>query len=129
MPKGRPDFTDDLKGIQDDVVKDVGNILELAHAARRESPARENAASSAPPEPASRQGQSSRPKNPRPDQAPVANQPSALVNVTTRLSHQTNELLTEAALRQRLKKISPASRQDIMEVAIQEWCQKNGYSR
>jgi hypothetical protein len=50
-----------------------------------------------------------------------------LENVTTRLSRQTNELLTEAALRQKLKKESPSTRQDVIEVALQEWFRKNGY--
>jgi hypothetical protein len=51
-----------------------------------------------------------------------------LENVTTRLTFQTNELLTEAALRQRLKKLNPATRQDIIEAALTEWFRKNGYS-
>jgi hypothetical protein len=50
-----------------------------------------------------------------------------LENVTTRLSRQTNELLTEAALRQKLKKETPSTRQDIVEAALQEWFRKHGY--
>jgi hypothetical protein len=52
----------------------------------------------------------------------------SLENVTTRLRRDTNELLTEAALRQRLKKKLPATRQDIMETALQDWLRKHGYS-
>lgn len=123
MVKGRPDFANDLQGIQDDVVKDVGNILELAQAARRDS-----SAEPAVPDNIKHDAPSRSRKKSNPIRASIEDQPLTLMNVTTRLSHQTNELLTEAALRQRLKKVSPASRQDIMEVAIQEWCQRNGYS-
>ena len=52
-----------------------------------------------------------------------------LENVTTRLRQSTNELLTEASLRQQLKKASPATRQDIVEAALNDWFQKHGYSR
>lgn len=50
-----------------------------------------------------------------------------LENVTTRLRRKTNELLTEAALRQRLKKEFPATRQDIVEAALNDWFRKHGY--
>lgn len=52
----------------------------------------------------------------------------SLVNVTTRLRHETNERLTDAALRQRLKKVSPNTRQDIIESALVEWFRRHGYS-
>jgi hypothetical protein len=58
---------------------------------------------------------------------PVIERDEALENVTTRLRGTTNELLTEAALRQRLKKEHPSTRQDIIEVALQEWFRKHGY--
>ena len=50
-----------------------------------------------------------------------------LENVTTRLRRDTNELLTEAALRQKLKKEVPATRQDIIEAALQDWFRRHGY--
>lgn len=130
MRKRRPDFTEDLSGIQEDVVNDVGKILALANSTRREAvgdatpaptPAREIA--SQPPRVRARHGNKTTPAK-----SDVAHEPAILVNVTTRLSHRTNELLTEAALRQRLKKKSPASRQDITETALQEWFERNGYS-
>ncbi|MEX2167735.1 MAG: hypothetical protein WD851_00365 [Pirellulales bacterium] len=130
MRKGRPDFAEDLSGIQEDVVNDVGKILELANSTRRESGGAGTLAPSTAPEITIRRPRV-RPDHAKktvPGQAPVVAPRATLVNVTTRLSHQTNELLTEAALRQRLKKISPASRQDIMETAIQEWFERNGYS-
>lgn len=50
-------------------------------------------------------------------------------NVSTRLRPDTNALLTEAALRQKLKNVSPNTRQDIIEVALQEWLKRHGYGK
>ena len=50
-------------------------------------------------------------------------------NVTTRLSAETNELLTEAALRQKLKRVAPNTRQDIIETAVCQWLAHQGYAR
>src|SRR5262245_9265347 len=36
MAKTRPDFADDLTGIQQDVATDIGKILEIANSAQRE---------------------------------------------------------------------------------------------
>jgi len=58
---------------------------------------------------------------------PTAERDEPLENVTTRLRRTTNELLTEAALRQRLKKESPSTRQDIVEAALGDWFRKHGY--
>lgn len=58
---------------------------------------------------------------------PVVERDTVLENVTTRLRRETNELLTEAALRQRLKKTTPATRQDIIETALGDWFRKHGY--
>lgn len=55
-------------------------------------------------------------------------EPAVLVNVTTRLSRETNELLTEASLHQRLKRVTPNTRQDVIEVALREWYERNGYA-
>ena len=64
----------------------------------------------------------------RPSKSSVALEPVVLVNVTTRLSRETNELLTEASLHQRLKRVSPNTRQDVIEVALREWYERNGYA-
>lgn len=61
--------------------------------------------------------------------APTVERDEPLENVTTRLRQSTNELLTEAALRQRLKKETPATRQDIVEAALHDWFRKHGYGR
>lgn len=63
----------------------------------------------------------------RPSAKQVLDEHVALENVTTRLRRETNELLTEAALRQRLKKETPATRQDIVEEALQDWFRKHSY--
>ena len=47
--------------------------------------------------------------------------------MTTRLTRRTNELLTEASLRQKLNKLKPDSRQDIIECAILEWLRRHGF--
>jgi hypothetical protein len=60
---------------------------------------------------------------------PSVERDEPLENVTTRLRQKTNELLTEAALRQRLKKEMPATRQDIIEAALGDWFRKHGYGR
>ncbi len=57
--------------------------------------------------------------------APVEGIP--LDNVTTRLRRDTNELLTEAALHQKLKKVHPNTRQDIIEEALQDWLRRHSY--
>lgn len=55
--------------------------------------------------------------------------PARRENVTTRLNSETNQLLTEAALRQKLKRASPNTRQDIVETAVCEWLKRQGYDR
>lgn len=50
-------------------------------------------------------------------------------NVTTRMSEEINQQLTEAALRQKLKRVAPDTRQDIIEEAVVDWLRKHGYGR
>lgn len=57
----------------------------------------------------------------------VAEEERILENVTTRLTRNTNQRLTEAALRQRLAKRTPDSRQAIIETAVNDWLERNGY--
>ena len=63
----------------------------------------------------------------KPKSSPKADEEMVLQNVTTRLTRETNELLTEAALRQKLAKRKPDTRQDIMEVALIAWFKAIGY--
>lgn len=60
---------------------------------------------------------------------PARDDQAILENVTTRLTRATNELLTEAALRQKLAKQQPDTRQDIIEEALRSWLAKCGYVR
>lgn len=128
MVKSTPQFTEDLQAIQGEVESDVGSILKMAQQVRQKAQSPSVVPSSDEPEP-------SRPKLNR---RAVGRSPQRLAepppgpviqNVTTRLTQRTNELLTEAALRQRLDKATPATRQDIIEAAVREWLQKQGYAR
>ena len=138
------DFGSDLAALHDNVNASVGDVLEALQQKRaikrpesaaklEEKPAEpaatgeESPAASAEPSVASsprRQRTSSRSRL-----TPTIERDEPLENVTTRLHRQTNELLTESALRQRLKKESPATRQDIIEAALGDWFRKHGYTR
>jgi hypothetical protein len=50
-----------------------------------------------------------------------------LVPVTIRLQHRTSQALRRAYLQQRLNHAKPDTQQEIVEIAIQEWLQKEGY--
>lgn len=52
---------------------------------------------------------------------------ASLENVTTRLTRDTSLRLTEAALRQKLAKSKPDTRQDIIEAAVRGWLQDHAY--
>jgi hypothetical protein len=133
MDKTRPGFRADLQAIAGEVEADVGTILELAKQPRTAEP---------PPATSTKVAQPSKKTQPvthRANRRPVATPvhspqlgercpPPVLRNITTRLSYETNLLLTEAALRQRLKKAVPATRQDIIEEAVQEWLRHHRYA-
>lgn len=132
------DFSDDLAVVSKTVKTDVDAIIKLV----REKDAKEGDSRSLPiqsgqttsprptdqiqviePKPSTRRASRKRTlRRPSPDEQIV------LENVTTRLRRETNERLTEVALRQRLKKEDPATRQDIVEAALQEWFQRHGYT-
>jgi len=129
MGKSHAGFSDDLQAIQGEVEADVGTILEIARRTKDSNEpgpaAYEKVQVSARPK-----NQPSDPPRPRKPLQPSAEpQPQLLQNVTTRLSHQTNILLTEASLRQRLNKSTPATRQDIIEAAVQAWLHQHGYHK
>lgn len=50
-----------------------------------------------------------------------------LVPLTTRLQFGTARILRRACLEQKLKGALPATQQEILEAAIQEWLRQNGY--
>ena len=143
MNKGS-DMADELETLSATVENDVGRYVQLfRHDARTAvprsprpvkvtpiDPPQTSDASELPVgEPSTVPSRESRPRSePKPRLKSQLGQPVVLENVTTRLRRETNELLTEAALRQRLKKEMPATRQDIVEEALQEWFRKRGYS-
>lgn len=137
----QPDFGTDLAALQDSVSAEVGDVLHALQQKRssprsacvsKEEPVASHLAATTSVEPAPATGATS-PRRSRPaSRSRLASQverEEPLENVTTRLRQRTNELLTEAALRQRLKKETPATRQDIVEAALGDWFRKHGYLR
>ena len=139
----QPDFGTDLANLQDSVTAEVGDMLHALEQKRSigRAPTIKQEEPQAPSSqltanqldvPAPSTGAPA-PRRPRPASrsrlAPTVERNEPLENVTTRLRQRTNELLTEAALRQRLKKENPATRQDIVEAALCEWFRKQGYLR
>lgn len=138
------DFGTDLATLQENVNVEVGDVLSALQNTRttsrpalntKESPEPKAPVESTPhvgasPEPLAT---SSVPRRQRPASRShltlAVEREEPLENVTTRLRQKTNELLTEAALRQRLKKESPSTRQDIVEAALGDWFRKHGYAR
>lgn len=131
------DFSDDLADVSDKVSNDVDAILKIV----RE---KEERRGDLPHEPSQPEKVDAAPKvvetpppskvnKPRTTRTRVTSTPALteqviLENVTTRLRRDTNELLTEAALRQKLKKEDPSTRQDIIEAALQDWFRGQGYA-
>ena len=132
------DFSNDLAVVSETVKSDVDAIIKLVRqkdAREAESPSSPNRSDqNATPRPADEtQVTPSKPSRHRAFRVRTESNPSfeeqvILENVTTRLRRDTNERLTEVALRQKLKKEDPATRQDIIEAALQEWFQRNGYA-
>lgn len=133
MRKLDSQFGDELQTLKDEVNNDVGEILKLAksHRCSRIVPtsARSNVVSKITTEqqefPEGARIPLGKPTTSHVDQPMAGNQTRQ--NITTRVGQQTHELLTEAALRQKLKKLKPDSRQDIIETALLEWFQRNLY--
>jgi hypothetical protein len=123
----RANFSDDLAQVKDGM-DDVGDIVKLIRERRptntieppkehRHSTAVANQHRQLPPSPT--RSKPNRLDDTRP----------GLQNVTTRLTPETNDLLTKAALKQELNDLKPNTRQDIIEVAVREWLKRNGYAR
>lgn len=138
------DFGNDLAALNENVNVEVGDVLSALQnnrTASRPAPlTKESSAPGGPAEPtphvdasAEPLATSSAPRRQRSASrsrlALAVEREEPLENVTTRLRQKTNELLTESALRQRLKKESPSTRQDIIEAALHDWFRKHGYSR
>jgi hypothetical protein len=140
----QPDFGNDLATLNESVSAEVGDVLQALQQKRtatrptivnKKDPAPGTPAGSTPDLTATHE-QPAAVSSPRRQRSasrsrltPTVDRDEPLENVTTRLRLSTNELLTEAALRQRLKKESPATRQDIIETALGDWFRKHGYGR
>ena len=132
------DFSDDLADVSDKVSNDVDAILKIVRQKedrggdspqQKPEPKKVNTAtpnSDSPPGPKTNKPRVAKTRS-KPE--PVLADQVLLENVTTRLPRETNELLTEAALRQKLKKTEPSTRQAIVEAALQDWFRRNGYSK
>ena len=119
-------FGDELKSLTDEVSNDVVQILRLAKSDRTKSDSTADAEKPTVHTTGNHQAKNHRQQNPiHKGQEQEVNE--LRENVTTRLTRRTNELLTEASLRQKLNKLKPDSRQDIIECAILEWLRRHGF--
>lgn len=137
----RAGFGNDLKVLADDVEVNVAGMLQMLNDGRPRTkqsikkekvPNMENNAHSGanefPNEVASKEpNYSRRSSDIRAIEKTSTQSPALLVNVTTRLTHAINQLLTDDSLRQRLKRTQPATRQEIIEEALRGWLINNGY--
>lgn len=137
------DFATDLSALSTNVEKDVGRFVKLLRGDRRihsensESmnktdaslPANVEAgeASVVDPMAAAPSEHRSRPSA-RKRQQPQPDELLNLQKITTELPRETDELLMEATLRQKLKKLKPDTRKDIHNEALKDWFRKHGYS-
>ena len=136
----RPDFGRDLEVLDENVTAEVGNVLK----ALREGKAIKKRINAFEDDSKDSQGHTTAPIREQEEPSsvgvrrrqrsanrsrlkPIVERDEAQENVTTRLYVKTNELLTEAALRQRLKGVLPATRQGIVEAALGDWFRKYGY--
>ena len=135
MAKNTSSFTDDLQTIRGEVAAEVGTILQIAKKQQAASQVQQvksgdETRGESPVTKPLPEKSAVRPTSPQRKElaaSRVSAERTSLCNVTTRLSHPTNELLTAAALRQRLEKQTPATRQDIIEEALCQWLQRHGY--
>jgi hypothetical protein len=126
-----PGFQRDLAAMQDEM-KNVARIIEATKGGSVSK------ANELPPQPTPSGASATVPK-PRSPRSPRGSSRSEFEspraphrsreNVTTRLAPDINQLLTEAALRQKLKRTRPDTRQDIIEAAVVEWLKRHGYDR
>lgn len=128
MAKQPDGFKADLQQLQGEVEADVDQILKIAEQAM--GPAGQGTrVVGVQPITRKTRPRTERPKTPSEPNEAAFLPPPPVLNVTTRLTQRTNELLTEAALRQRLSKTTPATRQDIIETALRQWLAEHGYDR
>lgn len=140
MDRKRTDFAEDLGSLADDAKADVGDMLQVLRERRNPTyrrntsleaePSETNVAKHAPEMEYSQSTEVTRRASTGGSRIKVlADVVVPLENVTTRLRVDTNALLTEAALRQKLAKRTPDTRQDIIEAALQLWFRTEGYGK
>lgn len=128
----RPDFASELVTLQSEVAADIGTVLEAVkatkttHSTLRDQPVTPTAETTHDVKRQPASAHAARRRRQIAQQSDVE-RAAHLENVTTRLTRETNELLTAASLRQRLRKRTPATRQDIIEEAVQHWLAAHGY--
>lgn len=143
----KPDFGNDLSTMTEEITAELGDVLQALslqkkkpasktvefNTAHAPKPRAETSSSPSGETPRATNDEAAKPRAPRREQRTAAksalDDDVLLQNVTTRLRPDTNALLTEAALRQKLKKTVPDTRQDIIEEALQEWLRRHGYNR
>lgn len=131
MDKAASSFGDELKAINSEVSTDVGEILKIAKSQSTQKSTSNSTGTNNSSGEATQLIPQPKPILRQPKQERVRFEANALTssdmreNVTTRLTPKTNELLTEAALRQKLKKRKPDTRQDIIECAVLDWLRSN----
>lgn len=125
----RNSFADDLTTLRENISEDVGDILKVVRERKTSKPSSPEVASTSQSNenPIDSKAANVKERQPRPTPRPKADESVVLENVTTRLHRDTNERLTEAALRQKLKKEEPDTRQGIIEVALREWLKRQQY--
>jgi hypothetical protein len=123
----RGSFATELVNLKNDIADDVGGILKVVQE-RKTPKALKGNSSQEEPVMTKPDGEEVMPlpqRRPQPRKKP--DEPMIMENVTTRLSREINERLTEAALRQKLKKVEPDTRQGIIEAAVREWLKRQQY--
>jgi hypothetical protein len=124
----QPDFAADLGELTTSVKGDVSKILDAVKVAgqtatRAANESREIPAIPRPPvTPRVRKAGLTLRSAERAEEEPIKNS-------TTRLKKSTKELLADAVLHQRLKRVKPASQQGIIEEALWDWFKRNGYTK
>lgn len=131
MPDDRGDFQQDLAAVRQSL--DVDSILQALGQSQRSPAAPERAAVKSVSHARPLAGGASprtarRPRSVR-SQPPVPEPRRGLQNITTRLTPETVDLLGRAALQQQLKKVTPDTRQAIVEEAVRQWARRQGYLR
>lgn len=118
----RPAFAEDFLSLKDEiageVAADVSKVIQVVGSQRPKATAK--------PEQPLREVLPERPKATRVRDSAAT---PVIVNFTTRIARETLDQLGEAALRQQLKRLSPSTRQSIVQEAVSDWLRRHGYAK